>query len=124
LDHKKTKSILLKTLLRRKYGKPIQNRQSSARVFFHRGKRQSKAELDFAINGDVINAYHTGREKRYEGQGIAGKISTNLCHTHAKMAIKIIPTCSYILANFDDIPNFSTTLVLHSEDDRQEMHAV
>ena len=75
------------------------------------------AELDFAINGDVINAYHTGVRKEYEGQGIAGKLFDKLVSYARENGYKIIPTCSYILVKFRRHPELFEDLWVHSEDE-------
>ena len=85
--------------------------------FFIEESGNQIAELDFAINGDVINAYHTGVRKEYEGQGIAGKLFDKLVSYAREHGYKIIPTCSYILAKFRRHPELFDDIWVHSEDE-------
>ena len=85
--------------------------------FFIEESGNQIAELDFAINGDVINAYHTGVRKEYEGQGIAGKLFDKLVSYARENGYKIIPTCSYILVKFRRHPELFEDLWVHSEDE-------
>jgi hypothetical protein len=93
----------------------IDNRQQGS--FFIEESGNQIAELDFAINGDVINAYHTGVRKEYEGQGIAGKLFDKLVSYARENSYKIIPTCSYILAKFRRHPELFEDLWVHSQDE-------
>jgi hypothetical protein len=93
----------------------IDNRQQGS--FFIEESGNQIAELDFAINGDVINAYHTGVRKEYEGQGIAGKLFDKLVSYARENGYKIIPTCSYILVKFRRHPELFEDLWVHSEDE-------
>lgn len=93
----------------------IDNHQQGS--FFIEESGNQIAELDFAINGDVINAYHTGVRKEYEGQGIAGKLFDKLVSYARENGYKIIPTCSYILVKFRRHPELFEDLWVHSEDE-------
>ncbi len=93
----------------------IDNHQQGS--FFIEESGNQIAELDFAINGDVINAYHTGVRKEYEGQGIAGKLFDKLVSYARENGYKIIPTCSYILVKFRRHPELFDDLWVHSEDE-------
>lgn len=74
------------------------------------------AELDFSIENNFINAYHTGVRKELEGQGVAGKLFDELVKYARENELKIIPTCSYILAKFRRNPDgFSD--IWHRTDD-------
>ena len=63
------------------------------------------AELDLSIENNLINAYHTGVRKELEGQGVAGKLFDELVKYARENELKIIPTCSYILAKFRRNPD-------------------
>jgi predicted GNAT family acetyltransferase len=93
----------------------IDNHQQGS--FFIEESGNQIAELDFAINGDVINAYHTGVRKEYEGQGIAGKLFDKLVSYARENGYKIIPACSYILVKFRRHPELFEDLWVHSEDE-------
>jgi hypothetical protein len=62
------------------------------------------AELDFIIDDDVLNAYHTGVRKEYEGQGIASELFDTLVKYSRKNGYKVIPTCPYVLVKFKRRP--------------------
>ena len=93
----------------------IDNHQQGS--FFIEESGNQIAELDFAINGDEINAYHTGVRKEYEGQGIAGKLFDKLVSYAREHGYKIIPTCSYILAKFRRHPELFEDHWVHSQDE-------
>lgn len=58
------------------------------------------AELDFTIKNNVLNAYHTGVRKEYEGQGIAGQLFDEMVEYARENNYKVIPSCSYIAVKF------------------------
>jgi predicted GNAT family acetyltransferase len=93
----------------------IDDRQRGS-FFIEEGGNQI-AELDFELEGNVMNAYHTGVRKEYEGQGIAGKLFDALIVYAREHGYKIIPTCSYILAKFRRHPEDFEDIWLRTEDE-------
>ena len=62
------------------------------------------AELEFTLNGDVVNAYHTGVRPQLEGRGIAGRLFDSLIDYARENGYKIKPTCSYVYAKMSKNP--------------------
>lgn len=58
------------------------------------------AELEFKIEHNVLNAYHTGVNPKLQGQGIAGKLFDKMVEFAREKHYRVLPTCSYILAKF------------------------
>ena len=75
------------------------------------------AELDFSIENNLINAYHTGVRKELEGQGVAGKLFDELVKYARENELKIIPTCSYILAKFRRNPDGFSDIWQRTDDE-------
>ncbi|MDY3006521.1 GNAT family N-acetyltransferase [Anaerococcus porci] len=57
--------------------------------------------IDMIFKGNVIDAVHTGVEKEYGGQGIAGKLVDKLVDYARENNKKIIPSCPYIRDKFE-----------------------
>ena len=74
------------------------------RFFIQRDERQI-AELDFAVEGNVLNAYHTGVRKDLEGQGVAGKLFDEMVKYARAHDYKVLPSCSYVLVKFRRHPD-------------------
>jgi len=55
-----------------------------------------KAELDYRLEDDVIDAYHTLVKPELEGQGIAGQLFDELYKFAKENNYKIKGTCSYV----------------------------
>lgn len=68
--------------------------------FFIEQEGKLIAELDFQVENNLLNAYHTGVRPELEGQGIAGKLFDELVKYARGNGYKVIPSCSYILAKF------------------------
>lgn len=62
-------------------------------------KNETIASLDFNIEGNTINSYHTGVNKELEGKGIAKQLFNRLIEFAREHQYKINPTCSYIAIN-------------------------
>ncbi len=73
--------------------------------FFIEENNKRIAELDFEMDGDIINAYHTGVRHEFEGQGIAAQLVDKLVDFAREKHLQVIPTCSYIFAKFSHSPS-------------------
>lgn len=62
------------------------------------------AELDFQLDDNILNAYHTGVRPEFEGQGIAGKLFDEMVKYARENNYKVKPTCPYILVKFQRHP--------------------
>lgn len=85
--------------------------------FFIIQDEEQLAELNFEIQNNIINAYHTGVRKQLEGQGIAAKLFDKLVEYARAKNYKILPTCSYILAKFRRHPDLFTDVWQRSDDE-------
>lgn len=85
--------------------------------FFIDQEGRQVAELDFEVNGNILNAYHTGVRPELEGQGIAGKLFDELVKYARENEYKVIPSCSYILAKFRRRPDDFSDLWYHTDDE-------
>ncbi|MDD2244057.1 MAG: GNAT family N-acetyltransferase [Dysgonamonadaceae bacterium] len=63
------------------------------------------AELDFDLEENIMDAYHTGVRKEFEGQGIAALLFDEMVKFARDNGYKVIPTCPYILAKFRRHPD-------------------
>lgn len=69
------------------------------RFFIEKDGRQI-AELDFKIEDNILDAYHTGVRPELEGQGIAGRLFNEMVDYAREKGYKVNPSCPYILAKF------------------------
>jgi|SRR5690554_946623 predicted GNAT family acetyltransferase len=58
------------------------------------------AELDFKVDDNILNAYHTGVRPEFEGQGIAGRLFDKMVEYAREKGYKVNPSCPYIHAKF------------------------
>ncbi len=75
------------------------------------------AELDYCIENKIINAYHTGVNPEYEGQGLAGELLNELVDFARKNGFYILPSCSYILTKFKRNPDMYADVWYRTEDE-------
>lgn len=85
--------------------------------FFIQKEGKQVAELDFEIDGKVLNAYHTGVRPELEGQGMAGKLFDELVKHARENGYKVIPSCSYISAKFRRNPDAFADVWHHTGDE-------
>lgn len=85
--------------------------------FFVDQEGRQVAELDFEVNDNILNAYHTGVRPELEGQGIAGRLFDEMVRYARKNEYKVIPSCSYILAKFRRHPDNFADLWYHAGDE-------
>lgn len=69
-------------------------------AFILRKDDKKIGELEYSIDNNVINAYHTGVRGEYEGQGLAAKLFDELVKFAREKGYQIIPSCSYIASKF------------------------
>lgn len=84
----------MNNLIELKYDSPTQG------GFYIFEEGEQLAELEFSVNGKTLTAYHTGVQKKMEGQGIAGRLFNALVAYARDNGYKIVPECSYVLAKF------------------------
>ena len=68
--------------------------------FFIEKDGKQVAELDFKIENDVLDAYHTGVRPELEGQGIASSLFDEMVKFARDKGYKVKPTCPYIEVKF------------------------
>lgn len=73
--------------------------------FFIEQDGRQVAELNFEVKDNILNAYHTGVRPELEGQGIAGRLFEKMVSYAREEGLKVIPSCSYILAKFRRHPD-------------------
>lgn len=62
------------------------------------------AEIEFFVNGNILDIYHTGVRKKMEGKGIAAILVNTVVDYARNNHFKIIPSCSYVLSRFSRNP--------------------
>lgn len=68
--------------------------------FFIEKDGKQVAELDFKIENDILDAYHTGVRPELEGQGIASSLFDEMVKFARDKDYKVKPTCPYIEVKF------------------------
>ncbi len=68
--------------------------------FFIEKDGKQVAELDFKIENDILDAYHTGVRPELEGQGIASSLFDEMVKFARDKGYKVKPTCPYIEVKF------------------------
>ena len=68
--------------------------------FYIEQEGRLKAELDYRIKDNVLDAYHTGVRPEFEGQGIAGRLFDQMVQFARENNYTVLPTCPYILVKF------------------------
>lgn len=80
--------------------------------FFIEKDGKQVAELDFKIENDVLDAYHTGVRPELEGQGIASNLFDEMVKFAREKGYKVKPTCPYIEVKFRRNPDgFSDVMI-------------
>ncbi len=85
--------------------------------FFMEKDGRQNAELDFEVQDNILNAYHTGVRPELEGQGIAGRLFDEMVKYAREKEYKVIPSCSYILAKFRRHPEEFSDIWYRTEDE-------
>lgn len=62
----------------------------------------------YAEDGAVWTAYHTEVEPVYGGQGIAARLVDELVRAARERGVKIVPTCSYVLRQFEKTTEYGS----------------
>lgn len=73
--------------------------------FFIEQDGKQVAELDFDIDNNILNAYHTGVRPELEGQGVAGRLFDELVKYARANGYKVKPSCPYISGKFHRSPD-------------------
>lgn len=72
--------------------------------FFIEQDGKQIAELDFKVNNNILDAYHTGVRPELEGSGIASRLFNELVDYARENGYTVIPSCSYVHAKFRKNP--------------------
>lgn len=89
--------------------------------FFIEQDGKQIAELDFDVNNNILNAFHTGVRPELEGQGIAGKLFDEMVIYAREKGYKVNPSCPYIHAKFRRNPEgFSD--IWHNRDNKEQQN--
>ena len=62
------------------------------------------AEMEISISGNDLTVYHTEVSPRAEGKGLAKKLLTTMVDHARNNALKVIPLCPYVHAQFKRHP--------------------
>ena len=73
--------------------------------FFIEKDGRQVAELDFKIEDNILDAYHTGVRPELEGQGIASRLFDEMVNFARENGYKVKPTCPYIDVKFRRNPD-------------------
>ena len=73
--------------------------------FFIEQDGKQVAELDFRVEENILDAYHTGVRPELEGQGIAGRLFDEMVSYAREQGYKVKPSCAYIHAKFKRNPD-------------------
>jgi uncharacterized protein len=61
-------------------------------------------EMEVSISGNNLTVYHTEVLSKAEGKGLAKKLLTTMVDHARKNALKVIPLCPYVHAQFKRHP--------------------
>ena len=73
--------------------------------FFIEKDGRQVAELDFKIEDNILDAYHTGVRPELEGQGIASRLFDEMVNFARENGYKVKPSCPYIYVKFRRNPD-------------------
>ncbi len=73
--------------------------------FFIEKDGRQVAELDFKIEDNILDAYHTGVRPELEGQGIASRLFDEMVNFARENGYKVKPSCPYIDVKFRRNPD-------------------
>lgn len=73
--------------------------------FFIEKDGRQVAELDFNIEDNILDAYHTGVRPELEGQGIASRLFDEMVNFARENGYKVKPSCPYIDVKFRRNPD-------------------
>ena len=62
------------------------------------------AEMEVSISGNNLTVYHTEVLPKADGKGLAKKLLTTMVDHARKNALKVIPLCPYVNAQFKRHP--------------------
>lgn len=62
------------------------------------------AEMEISISGNDLTVYHTEVLPKAEGKGLAKKLLTTMVDYARQHALKVIPLCPYVHAQFKRHP--------------------
>ena len=68
--------------------------------FFINEEGEQLGEMEISISGNELTVYHTEVSPKAEGKGFAKKLLAAMVDHARKNALKVIPLCPYVLAQF------------------------
>jgi uncharacterized protein len=68
--------------------------------FFITDEGEQLGEMEISISGNELTVYHTEVSPKAEGKGFAKKLLTTMVDHARKNALKVIPLCPYVHAQF------------------------
>ncbi|MEO6869599.1 MAG: GNAT family N-acetyltransferase [Ginsengibacter sp.] len=72
---------------------------------FYIDKNNERAgKMVFGISGNDLTVYHTEVLPKYEGKGLAKKLFSAMVKYAREKKLKVIPLCTYVLAQFEKHP--------------------
>ena len=72
--------------------------------FFILDGEEEIAEMEISISEDNLTVYHTEVSPKAEGKGLAKKLLATMVDYARKNALKVIPLCPYVHAQFKRHP--------------------
>ena len=73
--------------------------------FFILDGEEQVAEMEISISGNDLTVYHTEVSSKAEGKGLAKKLLAAMADHARKNALKVIPLCPYVHAQFKRHPD-------------------
>jgi|TARA_R110002012_G_scaffold280959_5_gene469914 uncharacterized protein len=83
------------------------NRVTHGEYLVSIGDNPASGRLTWTLRNDARDAEHTVVPPALRGQGIAGRLVEALIEDARSEGFKIIPTCSYVAAQFDRHPEWA-----------------
>ena len=77
--------------------------KGNGRFYIMDGEEQV-AEMEISISGNDLTVYHTEVLPKAEGKGLAKKLLATMVDHARKNALKVIPLCPYVHAQFKRHP--------------------
>jgi predicted GNAT family acetyltransferase len=84
--------------------KLVINEDGHGHFFILEGEEQL-GEMEISISGDKLRVYHTEVLPKAEGKGFAKKLLAAMVDHARKNALKVIPLCPYVHAQFKRHPD-------------------
>jgi len=73
-------------------------------AFYIEDQGERIAFMDISIVNGMLTVFHTEVAEQLKGQGIAGKLLEHMVSYARDNALKVVPLCPYVLAQFNRHP--------------------